>query len=127
MLLPPQENAPLFGGRAIAPQPPGSGGAGQAGASLLSENRRLGLSLPLPRTHASVFHAGVIGQGLQQKLPTKRVSKVRLGVPPSCTLVLITLVSDGCRCSKAFLFFLFFLEINILLLLLVQFDDMLLA
>ena len=89
MLPPPQENAPLFGGRATAPQPPGSGGAGQAGASLLSENRRLGLSLPLPRTHASVFHAGVIGQGLQQKLPTKRVSKVRLGVPLSCMLVLI--------------------------------------
>ena len=86
--LPSQENGPLFGGMAMPPQLPGSGGVGETGSSLLGENRRLGLSLPLPRTHSSVFHAGVIGQGLQRKLPMKQVSKVRFGVLLSRTLML---------------------------------------
>ena len=35
-------------------------------ASLFEENRKHGLSLTLPRSHSSVFHAGVIGQGLRK-------------------------------------------------------------
>ena len=35
-------------------------------ALLFEENRKHGLSLTLPRSHSSVFHAGVIGQGLRK-------------------------------------------------------------
>ncbi|KAK3087666.1 hypothetical protein FSP39_008920 [Pinctada imbricata] len=34
--------------------------------SLFDENRQHGMSLTLPRSHSSVFHAGVIGQGLRR-------------------------------------------------------------
>ncbi|KAK7095573.1 integrator complex subunit 5-like [Littorina saxatilis] len=69
-----QGNAALLGGRTM-PSQPVSGGEGGKGGSLLRENRRLGLSIPLPRTHASVFHAGVIGQGLKRKASLTLVSK----------------------------------------------------
>lgn len=35
--------------------------------SLLDQNQEMGLSLPLPRSHSRVFHAGIIGQGLKPK------------------------------------------------------------
>ena len=34
---------------------------------LSEENRKHGLTLTLPRSHSSVFHAGVIGKGLKPR------------------------------------------------------------
>ncbi|KAL8589647.1 hypothetical protein ACOMHN_016031 [Nucella lapillus] len=68
-----QENRELFGSRAAAAASGEGGGGG--GGSLLRENQRIGLSLQLPRHHASVFHAGVVGQGLKRHSPRQPVSK----------------------------------------------------
>ncbi|XP_025113724.1 integrator complex subunit 5-like isoform X2 [Pomacea canaliculata] len=65
-----EENAALFGGK-----PPEVSQTRQSEVSLLKENCRFGLSMPLPRTHASVFHAGVIGQGLKPNPPNVTMQK----------------------------------------------------
>ncbi|KAK7480320.1 hypothetical protein BaRGS_00028488, partial [Batillaria attramentaria] len=70
-----EDNTALFGGRSETAPKLGSSSNENSGAHLLPENRRLGLAIPLPRTHASVFHAGVIGQGLKRKRGGTHVSK----------------------------------------------------
>ena len=62
----------LFGGKL----PPGSETDKKHFISLLAENRKNALSLTLSRSHSSVFHAGVIGQGLKRKSPTEFLSRV---------------------------------------------------
>lgn len=46
--------------------------------SLLAENKKHGVSLATLRSHSTVFHAGVIGQGLRKRSRTGLVSKVIL-------------------------------------------------
>ena len=76
-----QENRALFGSKTTPPCAEGE----SRGGSLLQENHRMSLSLQLPRTHSSVFHAGVIGQGLKRPSSSARVSRVGL----ECCLFLV--------------------------------------
>ncbi|XP_076454968.1 integrator complex subunit 5-like isoform X2 [Babylonia areolata] len=70
-------NRELFGGKApvAASSSDYQDGGGDTRGDLLYENRRIGLSMQLPRTHASVFHAGVIGQGLKRRSHAVSVTK----------------------------------------------------
>lgn len=43
--------------------------------SLLEENKKHGLTLTLPRSHSSVFHAGVIGGGLRPRINMTKMTK----------------------------------------------------
>ena len=60
-----QENKALFGGKTDVGM--SKTGTHDAHTSLLQENKKHGLSLTLQRSHSSVFHAGVIGEGLRRE------------------------------------------------------------
>ena len=51
-------------------------GTHDAHTSLLHENKKHGLSLTLQRSHSSVFHAGVVGEGLRREAKKHVYSQV---------------------------------------------------
>ncbi|XP_052267414.1 integrator complex subunit 5-like [Dreissena polymorpha] len=59
------ENKPLLGGKHDLEV--SKSGSRDSTVSLRQENKKHGLSLTMLRSHSTVFHAGVIGQGLREK------------------------------------------------------------
>lgn len=59
-----QENKSLLGGKIDIET--SRVGTHDSHTSLLHENKKHGLSLTIQRSHSSVFHAGVIGEGLRR-------------------------------------------------------------
>ncbi|KAL4237625.1 Integrator complex subunit 5 [Mactra antiquata] len=68
-----QENKHLFGGKSDLGT--ATSGSRDSHTSLRVENKKHGLSLTTLRSHSSVFHAGVIGQGLRAKSKLNVLSK----------------------------------------------------